>query len=494
MCGILLVQGTVHAQRLDAALNLLNQRGPDFTVTHRRGAFWLAQSVLHITGTREFYHGQRDDAFVFNGEIYNWRSFAPATSDTETAWRAAREDPRQFAQFNGPWAWIRATEDHVWYATDPQGEHYLYRYHTPELTIVASEVAVILAIVDAEPQHCEYANKGWTLLQHTPWQNIERLTPGQLYHNHEPVTVLDSVWSWIKPCVMSDAEAREHWQWLWPRVMREMQPNCATAISYSGGVDSSIILSQMPQAHLVATNMLGKDPIVDRVTEFLTPDQRQRLSVIDCDPAEFARAYRALIEHSGMPAQSWSFVGKWLVAQHSPAPVIFTGLAADELFGGYTVYHNMQFQTDHSVSPYSEHDIGGLWHRCLAAYHGDARPATLLMDYWYQIVGCDAPGQHRLSGAWGRETRNPFMHRDIMQFALNLPWHLRQNKPLLREEFLRHWPAELLYPKQGFTGHANDGLPWMGVDVVLQGSRHEQWQQIAQATFDHYTKRCQSIT
>ena len=115
------------------------------------------------------------------------------------------------------------------------------------------------------------------------------------------------------------------------------------------------------------------------------------------------------------------------------------------------------------------------------------------MDYWYQIVGCDAPGQHRLSGAWGRETRNPFMHRDVMQFALNLPWPLRQNKPLLREEFLRHWPAELLFAKQGFTGHANDGLPWMGVDVATQGSRHEQWQQIAQATFAHYTKRCQSM-
>jgi hypothetical protein len=79
------------------------------------------------------------------------------------------------------------------------------------------------------------------------------------------------------------------------------------------------------------------------------------------------------------------------------------------------------------------------------------------------------------------------MHRDVMQFALNLPWSLRQNKPLLREEFLQHWPPELLFAKQGFTGHANDGLPWMSVTVVDQGDRHQTWKQIAKTTFYNYT-------
>jgi asparagine synthetase B (glutamine-hydrolysing) len=487
MCGILLIDGTVAPERQQAALEILQRRGPDFTVTHQQGQYWLAQSVLHITGTTEFYHSARDDAFVFNGEIYNWRSFGPASTDTEVAWRAAREDPRQFQHFTGPWAWIRATSDHVWYATDPQGEHFLYRYQQPGLTIVASEVAVILALIDCEPQHIDYANKGWTLLEHTPWQHIERLTPGQLYHNHQAVSEIDSIWRWICPTNITEREAREHWQWLWPRVMREMQPQCAAAISYSGGVDSSIILSQMPDASLVATNMLGKDPIVDRVRDFLTAQQLERLTVVDCDPEGFARSYRELIEHSRMPAQSWSFVGKWLVAQHASAPVIFTGLAADELFGGYTAYRDLEFTADGSASPYSQHDSAGLWPRCMAAYHDDPKPATLLMDYWYQIVGCDSPGQHRLSGAWGRESRNPFMHRDVMQFALNLPWSLRQNKPLLREEFLQHWPPELLFAKQGFTGHANDGLPWMSVTVVDQGDRHQTWKQIAKTTFYNYT-------
>lgn len=494
MCGIVLVQGPVDASRVHAGLELLQRRGPDFTVTHQCGPYWLAQSVLHITGSDEFYHSEHPDAFVFNGEIYNWQQFGTAANDTETAWLAACNNITQFKQFNGPWAWIRATKDHVWYATDPQGEHFLYRYCHDNVVIVASEVAVILAMIDTPPQQCDYVNKGWTLQQHTPWQYIERLEPGQLYMDHVKQCEIDSVWSWIQPSTITDADATQHWQWLWPKVMAEMQPNCDTAISYSGGVDSSIILSQMPRAELVATNMLGKDHIVDRVREFLTTDQQQKLRVIDCDPADFAGAYRELIEHTKMPAQSWSFVGKWLVAQHCSAPVIFTGLAADELFGGYTAYQGLEFTEDRSASPYSQHDHAGLWSRCLDVYHGEAGPATLLMDYWYQIVGCDSPGQHRLSGAWGRETRNPFMHRSIMQFALNLPWHLRQGKPLLREEFLRHWPADLLFAKQGFTGHANDSLPWMGLEVQCHGNRHQQWQQIATATFWHYVNANQSMS
>jgi hypothetical protein len=63
-------------------------------------------------------------------------------------------------------------------------------------------------------------------------------------------------------------------------------------------------------------------------------------------------------------------------------------------------------------------------------YDGNAYQATLLADYWSQIVGCDAPGQDRIAGAWGKEVRSPFMHKRLMQFALNLPPEFKQGKPL----------------------------------------------------------------
>jgi hypothetical protein len=42
-------------------------------------------------------------------------------------------------------------------------------------------------------------------------------------------------------------------------------------------------------------------------------------------------------------------------------------------------------------------------------------------------------------------------------------------------------------PKQGFAGHANDSLPWMGVTVPTSGDRYQDWKQIAKETYFRYT-------
>jgi hypothetical protein len=116
-------------------------------------------------------------------------------------------------------------------------------------------------------------------------------------------------------------------------------------------------------------------------------------------------------------------------------------------------------------------------------YDNNAYQATLLADYWSQIVGCDAPGQDRIAGAWGKEVRNPFMNKRVMQFALNLPVEFKQGKPLLKTAFLKQWQQHLLLPKQGFTGHANDALPWLGIDHVSTGDRYQDWKTINQQMF-----------
>jgi hypothetical protein len=38
-------------------------------------------------------------------------------------------------------------------------------------------------------------------------------------------------------------------------------------------------------------------------------------------------------------------------------------------------------------------------------------------------------------------------------------------------------------PKKGFTGHANDALPWMGINIEASGDRMTDWRHIARETF-----------
>jgi len=108
------------------------------------------------------------------------------------------------------------------------------------------------------------------------------------------------------------------------------------------------------------------------------------------------------------------------------------------------------------------------------------------MDYLVQITAVDARGVDTMTMTHSIEPRSPFMHPKLIKFALNLPWHLRQGKPLLKQKFLHKWPSDLLLPKQGFTGHCNDSLPWMGVNVPACLDRSEQWKQIQLATFLKY--------
>jgi asparagine synthetase B (glutamine-hydrolysing) len=486
MCGILYVESRTARPLLQhlAAVDVLKSRGPDFVRYQHTDHVFIAQTVLHITGTADFYNQPRSDFFAYNGEIYNYRWHGRYSNDTELAYQAAKGNRNRFQYFEGPWAWVYWNSNGVTYASDPQGEHYLYRYQDNDIVIVCSEVAPILTYIDTVKILVEFQNKHWTMHDQTPWQGIERLTPGQLYVDHVPAGQLDSLWSWIKPETYPDCHAvQEEFDSLWTRVMREMTPTCDTAISYSGGVDSNLILIESPNSELVATNMTGKDPIVDCIEDFLTDQQKTQLTVMDVTPEQWAQAFKDLLRQTQMPVQSWSFVGKWIVARHTRSRVIFSGIAADELFGGYEVYNHILYDQSQSHSPYSEHCDPELWRRCLSVYNGNAYSATLLADYWSQIVGCDAPGQDRISGAWGKETRNPFMNKRIMTFALNLPEKYRRGKPLLQARFLQKFNPQLLMPKKGFTGHANDSLPWLGIRIESTGDRAQDWKSITQQMF-----------
>lgn len=491
MCGVLYVRSSspIALERHLAAVQTLEPRGPDFTRYQHRGNVFIAQTVLRITGTDDYYQQTHKDFLSYNGEIYNYRWFGNYSSDTELVHHTVRHDLKKFRHFEGPWAWAWTDFETVLYAADPQGERCLYHYQDDDILIVASEVTAILAYVDCEPQSVPYVNKGWTMISQTPWRGITRCDPGVMYKDGVACQELDSVWNWINPQPMTWQDAVSEFDRKWNQVADWIRPNIDCAISFSAGIDSSIILSTQPQGRPVVIDTIGKDPIVKHAPEFLNSLQRERLCTISVDPKAWAKEYKNIIQNTQMPVQSWSYVGKWLVAKHCDTKVVFTGLAADELFGGYPVYQSIDYTTDRSHSPYSSHDHDGIWHRCLDAYSGDARQATLLMDYWYQVVGVDAPGQDRLGAAWGRETRSPFMTRTMIEFALNLPWQHKVNtvcKPLLRQWFQQRFGEERAYPKMGFAGHANDSLPWLGVSIQSTGDRHTDWQQIAQSSYYLY--------
>ncbi len=489
MCGILLVKSQHHipVETHLAAFSKLQPRGPDFCRYEYKNNTFIGHAVLHITGSAEYYRHKHPNFLAYNGEIYNYQEFGPFENDIEFMHHAVENDPELLTMGWGPWAWAWTDGDVVRYATDPQGERCLYQYQDESILIVCSEVAPMLEYINAFKICKQYTSRHWVILDQTPYLGITRARAGQLYQDGHVIKNIDNIWSWIKAAEYKNIdEAYEEFSNTWAQVTRLMTPSCPAALTYSGGLDSSIILSHIDNLELYTTNMTGKDPIVDHVNNFLTDNECLRLHNISVNEQQWATAFKETIARTQMPVQSWSFVGQWIISQQCKQRVLFTGVGSDELFGGYNIYQTLNYSTERSVSPYSQGCNEALWQQCLSAYNQHVGQATLLADYLYQIAGCDARGIDVIAGSWGIEARNPFLAAPVIKLALNLPFEFKVGetpKPLIRRMFLERWKEKDILPKKGFTGHCNDALPWLELDMMPTSDRDKDWKEIVFKSF-----------
>ena len=479
MCGVLLVKSTneLPLEKHLRALSILESRGPDRTRYQYKNNIFIAQVVLHITGTDDYYNQMHENFLSYNGEIYNYKQLGNYNNDIEFVDDCVNNNAKGLARGWGPYAWAWTDGNTVRYGADPQGEKTLYQYQDPDILIVCSEVAPILEYIKDIKVSVPYVNKTWAILEQTPYQGVTRVIPGWEYKQGKIFQPMDMVWNWIDPQPCTYAEATEEFSHLWKQVTKTMTPECVSGLTYSGGLDSSLILDSIDNLSLYTVNNTGKDPIVDDIDKFLTPQELERLTVQTVNKKQWHKLYAEMLQRTRMPAGSWSFVGQWLVNKMCKERVLFTGVGADELFGGYDLYRTLTFNND---SPYSSGSP--LWQWCLDSYHNHTGQATLLADYWHQVSGCDCRAIDSMGGAFGIEARNPFIAKPLMQFALNLPFEYKVGtvpKPLIRDQFLKRWNKELIYTKKGFTGHANDSFP----SFIKTKDRMADWKTIAQESF-----------
>jgi asparagine synthetase B (glutamine-hydrolysing) len=86
------------------AVDILESRGPDYTRYKYRNNIFIAQAVLHITGTDDFYNDPRSDFLAYNGEIYNKRWFGYTdNNDVELVYSAVKDSLKKFIFIKMKW-------------------------------------------------------------------------------------------------------------------------------------------------------------------------------------------------------------------------------------------------------------------------------------------------------------------------------------------------------------------------------------------------------
>lgn len=490
MCGILLVKSTsdIPLSQHFQALKKIESRGPDLTRWKYQNNIFIAQSVLHITGSDTYYQQTHKNFLAYNGEIYNYRWQGYYNNDIELLHDLVPARINELKQCEGMWAWAWTDFNQILYASDPQGEKCLYRYQDSDILIVSSEISAILEYRKLSLDIKDYTTKHWPVISSTPWQGIDRVPPGVAFNAVGIGKKIDSVFDWRQDTSYQNIdEAYEEFSSVFQRVMQDMIPTEPYGICFSAGVDTSCILAQLPNVqHLYSVNSIGKDTVSIHADKFLSIEQQTKLITIDLDAQQWAEFFKQVIDRTCMPVQSWSFVGQWVIASQCQERVLFGGVGADELFGGYDIYRTLEYTDEHCTSPYSwsvdDAEMQCLWNQCMDFYH-DPRPATLLMDYLIQCSAVDLRGVDITTQSFGIEPRSPFTHPAMIKFALNLPYEYRQGKPLLKRLFLETWSKDLLLPKQGFSGHCNDSYPYLGIDIPRSNDRMLDWKNINREVF-----------
>ncbi|WP_326949289.1 MULTISPECIES: asparagine synthase (glutamine-hydrolyzing) [unclassified Amycolatopsis] len=419
-----------------AMLTRLAHRGPDDTGQARVGEHvWLGHNRLSIVGPangRQPLGEAGPWSLVCNGEIYNdaeLRESLPGhhfttASDSESALALlTAEGPRALDRLEGMWALCAATPDGRFVAArDRLGIKPLYWARTGGRYYFASEMrafpVTVQHAVEMFPPGCWW----------TPEDGLVRFATAVTF-----APVQDGL-----TAVELESRTRAV---LVDSVRRHLMADVEVGVFLSGGLDSSIVAAVAAaeyarEGRRLKTFAVGVEGSSDllaarEVAEFLGTEHRetvfdaaQAVAALD-DVVASVESFDAGLIRSAVP--NW-FLAE-LAAQHVKA--VLTGEGADELFAGYSYYHER--------------------HRDPAALHRELR-RTIEQLHGLNLQRCD-----RVTMAHGLEARVPFLDTRVVDHAMSLPDNVKSleadglEKGHLRRAFTGWLPERLLWrPKLEF--------------------------------------------
>jgi len=444
MCGIALVLGgnmtAADRRRFDAMVDGIEPRGESLEEERGPDAL-LATSRLKIVDREHAVQPWRDASgrwsLCYNGEVFNHAELRSrliaegrilqSVSDTEVvleAWLAWGTE--SLTAFRGEFAF--AIVDHadgsVFVARDPAGIKPLYFALGPGRLYLASEIKSLaplgIPIDEVPPGHCG-TSAGGGRPELAPYIDLSRLGEG------EPmIEDVDEAVASVRSAVVTAIE-------------RRVDTDLPVGVILSGGLDSSLVATQVARLHPNCTAFTVGAPGSEDLdyARRLTADLGMRHVVVEVTPRSISRSH---VREAVRVAEATEYgdainavvsMAVFAAVHAEGIKVVLTGDGSDELFGGYQMYADVDSATARQLFL---HKIGQL-----------ARTELQRVD--------------RTSMGQCVEARVPFLDLDLLLLSMRIPVKFKvrdhYEKWVLREAFRQDLPEYILARHKNPMSHSS---------------------------------------
>jgi len=443
MCGIFAYIHPINSTERDLTSNYrtIQHRGPDqskFTIALIKNyAIFLGFHRLKIIdcsndSSQPIY--SEECYLICNGEIYNYKHLIEkhkltpqSNGDCEVILLLYKKlgFVNMLQELKGVFSFILidTKTNHIFAARDRIGIRPLFYTQTPEQTIFASEAKALTG--------------------HT----IQPFLPGHMYiqtpysHIIQPYYFMPHPTSFYP---ISDLYTQIRYR-LNKSIQLRLQSDRPIGCFLSGGLDSSIICSLIPQKNVHTFSIGLKDSpdlyYAQKVSTYLHTNHHEVIFEFEdafsklSELIQLTETYDVTTIRASMPQYLLSLY----IQQNTDVKVLFSGEGADELFAGY---------------------------KYLAYAPNEDELSEELYQLMHNIYRYDVLRTDRTTAGCGLEVRVPFLDSDFVSFAMNISpkekkvTAERMEKYVLRKAFENNLSSEIIWRrKEAFSDAV--GLNWV---------------------------------
>ena len=522
IAGIMMKPGHVlHEKTLDRLQRALIHRGPDSGGRfrdHRVGLVSTRLSIVDIDGGQQPLFAPDGTVLIANAEIYNASKLRAqldgypfsSLSDCEPVLPLFEKHAEDFAEpLRGMYALAvyQPLSGRLSLARDPFGIKPLYYVEGETYFAFASEAQALMRAGLFMPEvaaelRAEFLQLKYTTGTRTLVAGVLRVAPGETItlENGEVVTRRQTpaphdstksargVMRFRAPTADRSSLLHRLERTIFESVEAHLQMDTRWCLFLSGGIDSSILLAVARQVSKRPVQALtlgynGKERIDESEEAFrFAASLGVDCARVEMSPDHFWRLAPQIVAAIDDPTTDPAVLPTWMLAQAARErgeKVALTGEGADEVFGGYSRYRRAllprlfprrrQRRGVYSPSGISLERFGN-WYEGIASV--ERREQALRRSRLQLLQQIDVAERlpnsllvklDRCLMAHGVEGRTPFLDRKVVDFASNLPDHLkvslRYGKVLLRE-----WLAQLAPQARPYARKRGFGVPvgrWM---------------------------------